>query len=177
MHTGLGATGDEPLDPVDWRFAKPGDPVRILGGGSGVLLALPDRRGRCKVQIGAARVLVPGERVGAAEAPSRARSKTPAARHISVESQPQPPGAPASSVDAGRCDLRGLRVDEALDRLVYALDRAASAGRHRLVIVHGLGSGALRDAVRRHLAESPYATRFAPGAPEEGGDGVTTAEL
>jgi DNA mismatch repair protein MutS2 len=175
--TGLGAADDEPLDPIDWRFAKPGDPVRVLGGGSGALLALPDRRGRCKVQIGAARVLVPVQRVGAAEAPSRTRPQTPSARHISVEPQPSPPGASAGSDDPGRCDLRGLRVDEALDRLLYALDRAASAGQHRLLIVHGLGSGALRDAVRRHLAESPYATRFAPGAPEEGGDGVSIAEL
>ena len=62
-------------------------------------------------------------------------------------------------------------------RLVYALDRAASSGRSRLVIVHGLGSGALRDAVREYLAGSPYAIRFVAGAPDEGGDGVTTAEL
>jgi DNA mismatch repair protein MutS2 len=115
--------------------------------------------------------------VGAAEPPDRPGPGAAAAARVSVEPAAATPGPDAGSDDAGRCDLRGLRVDEALDRLVYALDRATSAGRRRLVIVHGLGSGALRDAVRRHLAESPYATRFAPGAPEEGGDGVTTAEL
>jgi DNA mismatch repair protein MutS2 len=76
-----------------------------------------------------------------------------------------------------RCDLRGLRVEEAIERLVYALDRAAAAGRRSLVIVHGVGTGALRDAVRRHLAESPYVAAFEPGSPTGGGDGATTARL
>ncbi len=53
----------------------------------------------------------------------------------------------------------------------------ASDPSRALVIVHGLGSGALRDAARRYLAESPYTRRFVPGAPDEGGDGVTIAHL
>jgi len=76
-----------------------------------------------------------------------------------------------------RCDLRGLRVDEAEDRLLEALDRAARAGVGGLSIVHGLGTGALRDAVRRYLRESPYVSEFAAAAPDEGGDGVTIAKL
>jgi DNA mismatch repair protein MutS2 len=79
--------------------------------------------------------------------------------------------------DAGRLDLRGLRVDEALDRLTYALDRAASAERAELVIVHGLGTGALRKAVRAHLSESPYVLRHSPAPPDRGGDGATLAVL
>jgi DNA mismatch repair protein MutS2 len=74
--------------------------------------------------------------------------------------------------DAGRCDLRGLRVDEALDRLLAALDRAAAGDRTRILIVHGLGTGALRRAVHEYLAASPYVTRFTPE-----GDGATFAEL
>ena len=70
-----------------------------------------------------------------------------------------------------------MRVDEALDRAVFALDRAASAGRNRLILIHGVGTGALRDAFREYLAEAPYVERFAPGEPSEGGDGVTIAIL
>ena len=70
-----------------------------------------------------------------------------------------------------------MRVDEALDHIASALDLAASTGKIRIVILHGRGTGALRQAVRRYLADSPYVTRFAPGAPYEGGDGVTIAEL
>jgi DNA mismatch repair protein MutS2 len=76
-----------------------------------------------------------------------------------------------------RCDVRGLRVDEGLERMIVALDRAAVAGRRRLLIVHGLGTGALRDAVRAQLRDSPYVTSFARGEPQEGGDGVTIAVL
>jgi len=75
------------------------------------------------------------------------------------------------------CDLRGLRVEDALDRLVLSLDRAAVAGQRRLVVWHGLGSGALRDAVRGHLAHSPYVVSFARGDPTQGGDGITIVQL
>ncbi len=177
--SGLTSPGDDALDPVDWRFAKAGDPVRIQGGGTGVLVALPDRRGRCKVQIGSARVLVSVKRVGAVEAvgAAEATGRRPRSNPPRLAMKCEPPVSEDEPLGTGRCDLRGLRVDEALDRLVYALDRALSTGQHKLVIVHGLGTGALRDATRRYLADSPYTHRFVPGAPDEGGDGVTIAHL
>jgi DNA mismatch repair protein MutS2 len=76
-----------------------------------------------------------------------------------------------------RCDLRGLRVEAALERVEDVLDRAASAGHPSVLFVHGLGTGALRDAVRAHLARSPYVADFAPDHPEAGGDGATLARL
>jgi DNA mismatch repair protein MutS2 len=45
------------------------------------------------------------------------------------------------------------------------------------MIVHGLGTGALRKAIREHLRDSPYVTRFESADPREGGDGVTVALL
>jgi DNA mismatch repair protein MutS2 len=158
---------------VDWKRARPGDAVELEGGRAAVLLALPDRRGRVSVGLGSARILVPMERVGApapgaAEPPrERGRVRTPA----------EATDEPADTSGSGRCDLRGLRVDEALDRLVEALDRAASAGRGEIVVIHGIGTGALRRAVREHLARSAYVERFQPGSPDEGGEGVTTAYL
>jgi DNA mismatch repair protein MutS2 len=113
------------------------------------------------------------ERVGAAPAQKTALTK-PAQTHVR---RPSPPAGEEAGAGPSRCDLRGLRVDEALDRLDEALDRAASAGRAHLVVIHGIGTGALRRAVREHLAESPYASRFLPGAPEEGGEGVTIVDL
>jgi DNA mismatch repair protein MutS2 len=114
------------------------------------------------------------ERVGAAEAPG----PEPKPRRVSVTSQPAAgPEGDTTPAASERCDLRGLRVDEALHRLVEALDAAACAGRGQLVVIHGIGTGTLRRAVREHLAESPYGARFLPGAPEEGGEGFTTAYL
>jgi DNA mismatch repair protein MutS2 len=155
-----------PGAPMDWQRARPGDAVVVAGAGPATLDALPDKRGRAAVRVGSARMQVPAERVRAAAPGESARPK-PA---------PAPPPPPAAGGTA-RCDLRGLRVDEALDRVTEALDRAAGEGRDRLEIVHGHGTGALRDAVREHLRASPYGVGFAPGTAEEGGDGVTVVTL
>jgi DNA mismatch repair protein MutS2 len=174
---GIAASADAPADPVDWQRAHAGDPVQVVGAGRGVLEALPDRRGRVAVRIGSARLLVPRERVNAAPAsedggPARKRAR------ISLEAAaPEIGGGSPPAIRAGRCDLRGLRVDEAEDRLIETLDSAAGAGRSSLVIVHGLGTGALRNAVRHHLRESRYVAEFEAAPPDEGGDGVTIAKL
>jgi DNA mismatch repair protein MutS2 len=170
---GLSEAPGPPLAPLDWRHARVGDAVAIRGGGEGRLLALPDQRGRVTVGVGSARLLVPMERVGAPQAAAARATARPAALH------PETLARLADAPDAGaqRCDLRGLRVDEALDRLAEALDRAAAAGAESLTVIHGIGTGALRDAVRRHLSESAWVARFAPGERAEGGEGVTLARL
>ncbi len=161
---------------VDWRSARPGDTLSLRDGGSGVLVALPDRRGRAVVQVGSARVVVPADRLRAAAAPKAPDPRRRGAPQVSVQRETgadaEGDGAPSET-----CDLRGLRVDVALERVVEALDRAAAAGRQRIAFIHGRGSGALRRAVQAHLAESPYVDRFEPGDPEGGGDGLTWAEL
>ncbi len=175
QEAGVEASEGPNLAPVDWQRARAGDPLQVQGGGPAVLLALPDHRGRVAVRVGSARVLLPMERVGAAEEtpPVRPRGRVTVTRAGPAPSDDEAPGGD----DAGRCDLRGLRVDEALDRLTHALDRAAAAGRERLTVVHGIGTGALRDAVRRHLADSVYVARFSAGTAGEGGEGVTRVVL
>jgi DNA mismatch repair protein MutS2 len=173
-------------NPVNWRDVKPGDVVRVRGGGDAVLVALPDRRGRVSVQVGAARLLVPMDRLAAAN-----RSPTQDAAHeavgarrvparVAVELR-APDGGFAEETALGEgfagCDLRGLRLEEALGRLVVSLDRAAVTGQRSLLVLHGLGSGVLRDAVRAHLTNSPYVASFARGDPQQGGDGVTVVQL
>ena len=164
----------EPRPKVDWRKAHAGDTVRIEGGSDAVLLALPDRRGRVAIQKGSARVVVSAERVIELQHSSQ--------KVVSSRTTRTP--TPAVRVDAGdngdstsRCDLRGLRVDEALDVLDEFLDRAISADRRSLVVVHGIGTGALRSAVREHLQGSRYVASFENADPAEGGDGATVARL
>jgi len=165
--------------PIDWRAARAGDRVLVSGGGVGVLLSLPDRRGRAAVQVGASRLVVAAERIG--RAPEETASERDRVRRVSIEA-PAAGGAADGRLDAAagttaRLDLRGLRVEEALARVAAALDRAALEHRARLAIVHGLGSGALRDAVRKHLGTSPYVTSFAAASPDAGGDGVTEVAI
>jgi len=74
---------------------------------------------------------------------------------------------------ASSLDLRGARVDEALDALGRYLDDAALAGLDRVAIIHGLGTGALRDAVRSQAAGHPLVKDLRAGERGEGGDGAT----
>jgi DNA mismatch repair protein MutS2 len=74
-------------------------------------------------------------------------------------------------------DVRGARVDETIELLESYLDRAATAGAGRVTIIHGHGSGALRDAIRGVLAKHPLVRDWRPGDKGEGGDGATVVML
>ena len=78
---------------------------------------------------------------------------------------------------ASSLDLRGARVDEALDALGRYLDDASLAGLEQVLIIHGLGTGALRDAVRAQAATHPLVRSFRAGERGEGGDGATIVKL
>ena len=72
---------------------------------------------------------------------------------------------------------RGMRRDEALERLEQYLEDASLTGLAQARIVHGKGTGAIRQAVRETLRRSPHVTRFAPEPDPSGGDGATQVWL
>jgi DNA mismatch repair protein MutS2 len=74
-------------------------------------------------------------------------------------------------------DLRGARVEEALAALGRYLEDASLAGLARVTVIHGLGTGALRDAVRSDAAAHPLVKSARAGDRGEGGDGVTVVEV
>jgi DNA mismatch repair protein MutS2 len=78
---------------------------------------------------------------------------------------------------ASSLDIRGARVDEALDALTRYLDDAGLAGLNKVLIIHGMGTGALRDAVRAEASSHPLVRSLRPGERGEGGDGATIIEL
>jgi DNA mismatch repair protein MutS2 len=78
---------------------------------------------------------------------------------------------------ASSLDLRGARVDEALEALDHYLQDASLAGLGRVLIIHGHGTGALRDAVRSTAAGHPLVGDVRPGERGEGGDGATVVSL
>jgi len=89
------------------------------------------------------------------------------------------PSAPRRTVRAvpSSLDLRGARVEEALALLEQYLDDAARANAGRVTVIHGHGSGAMRDAVRRTLGGHPLVRAWRPGERGEGGDGATVVSL
>ena len=78
---------------------------------------------------------------------------------------------------ASSLDLRGARVEEALEALERYLDDAGLAGLGSVTIIHGLGTGALRDAVRTAASDHPLVRSARPGERGEGGDGATIVTL
>ncbi|NOZ72164.1 MAG: endonuclease MutS2, partial [Chloroflexi bacterium] len=72
-------------------------------------------------------------------------------------------------------DLRGLRVDEALEKLDDYIDAAYLAELPWVRIIHGKGTGALRQVVRDFLRKHPVIAKFRSGEQGEGGEGVTLA--
>ncbi|HEY6088542.1 MAG TPA: endonuclease MutS2 [Gemmatimonadaceae bacterium] len=74
-------------------------------------------------------------------------------------------------------DLRGLRVGEVEDIVMHAVDAAIRADLKTLRIIHGKGTGALRERVTEMLRKESRVTNFRLGAWNEGGAGVTIVEL
>ena len=78
---------------------------------------------------------------------------------------------------ASSLDLRGARVDEALEALNRYLDDAGLAGLDSVIVIHGMGTGAVRDAVRSTASDHPLVKSIRPGQRGEGGDGATIVEF
>jgi DNA mismatch repair protein MutS2 len=82
-------------------------------------------------------------------------------------------------------DIRGLRVDEALETLIAYIDDALMVNAEIVSILHGTGTGALKQVVRDYLAERQRSMRrlktgdisFHDGDPDRGGAGITVVEL
>ena len=74
-------------------------------------------------------------------------------------------------------DLRGMMSEDALDKLETYLDKATMAGMPFVRIIHGKGTGKLRQEVRAVLKNHPHVTSFEEGGEKEGGEGVTVAKM
>ncbi len=141
-----------------------GDTVFIVGlGTTGRVTALEGDS--AEVQVGAF-----GVRVQRSDLERRApRPSPPPEPPVSL-----PPPRPSPGLEL---DLRGRRVEEALLELDRYLDDAFLAGLPWVRIIHGKGTGALRQAVRRRLREHPLVRSYRAGEQGEGGTGVTIAYL
>jgi len=170
--------------PRERRPWRAGDRVRSRSGGWEGRVAAVGRGGRrLTVEAGGLRVSVAADDLEPAAGtapPSPAPAAAPGGR--GQEGGEPPSGiaslrlARARSV-ASSLDLRGARVEEALDALSRYLDDASLAGLEQVTVIHGLGTGALRDAVRELAGSHPLARGFRAGERGEGGDGATVVRL
>nr|BBH90752.1 endonuclease MutS2 [Thermosporothrix sp. COM3] len=147
-----------------------GDTVRVLSFGQlAELVSLSADRSTAEVQMGAMRFRVDVNNI---ERLSKRQAKeervAPSIVLPSVEERPQVPM---------ELDMRGWRVEDALEELDAYLNNAVMAGMPFVRIIHGKGTGALRTAVRQHLSHHPLVKSYTPGSPAEGGDGVTVVKM
>ncbi|HXF61697.1 MAG TPA: endonuclease MutS2 [Caldilineaceae bacterium] len=133
---------------------------------SGEVLALYERTADADVQIGNFRLKLPLKRL---ELRQKAVRDEPPRVHIQAGAMHESPGI--------EFDMRGARVEEGLAQLERYLDNAYLARLPWVRIIHGKGTGALRDAVRNLLRQHPAVGEFRAGSDGEGGDGVTIAKL
>jgi DNA mismatch repair protein MutS2 len=141
-----------------------GDAVTLSTGAAGEVVEVRSDD-RVVVQVGAMRLVVTHRSLTRVDQP-----------------QPKPPVASPSG-DArlpeapSEIDLRGLRVDEAETVLAAAIDGAVLTEQPQLAIIHGMGTGALREAVRRQLAADRRVAHYEFAPRQQGGTGVTIAVL
>jgi DNA mismatch repair protein MutS2 len=138
-------------------------------GRAGRIAAISGRTGRITLEADGARLVLPGADVEVVDEPSAG----PPARDEAAEELRRRAAAELGP----SLDLRGERVEAALERLAAYLDQALLAGVDQVVIIHGAGTGALRSAIRDFLADHPRVRSQRRGRREEGGDGATIAEL
>ena len=134
-------------------------------------------RGQVRVLAGALKLVVAVEDL---EHPSAGPSRRSRQRQVRRPSPPAQPGTSRMVSDfspvrtsGNTLDLRGERVDDALDRVDAFLDSMLAQGEPAGFILHGHGTGKLKAAVRAHLEHSAYVDRFQPAGPEDGGDAFT----
>jgi len=153
-----------------------GDSVRVLSFGQNAeLVSLSADRSEAEVQMGALRFRVGVdniERLSKRKAASEERRSSYAERPqlIRTDIEEREP------VDL-QLDMRGWRVEDALSELDTYLNDAALSGVGSVRILHGKGTGALRQAVREQLLHHPLVKSFISAPPKEGGDGVTVVTL
>jgi len=144
-----------------------GSRVRIVTTGAvGTLLELRD--GRATVETSGLRLQV------------RADDLSPLGAEEPEAKQPKRQGGgwTAPEVHAStEVDLRGLRVDEVDSKLEAALGAALLSDLPSLRVIHGKGTGAVRNRVLELLASYPGVRSYRPGEPGEGGTGVTVVEF
>lgn len=153
------------VDEVDAAaVVKPGQRVRLGAGGTGTVLEVR-HDAKAVVALGSVKLVVPvADLTPVAGGGPSVRPKSPLADF-------EPAAAPFE------IDLRGMRGDEAVTVTTAALDAAILSENPYLRIIHGMGTGVVRDRVRQVLGSDRRVAKFEFAPRNQGGTGVTIVEF
>ncbi|MBR2305284.1 MAG: endonuclease MutS2, partial [Ruminococcus sp.] len=159
------------------RPLKKGDKVILADNGRrGILTSVPDASGSCFVQIGIMRTKVDASKLRLIEeeeqkpVKQQKKSKGGAVTKNGVESR-------MTRKLSTELDIRGYAADEGVHEVDQFISDAIMSGVSMLTIIHGRGTGVLKNAVRNHLKRHRSVKSYRPGVYGEGEDGVTIVEL
>lgn len=158
--------------PAEMKALQPGDVVKLDGEGTpGRILKIEGKK--AEVAFGVLKTTVQLDRLK----PTSAQIRTGAEKSTYIST---------ATTDASRerqlnfkpeIDLRGMRADEAVQAVTYFLDDAIQFGTSRVRILHGTGTGALRQSIRAYLSTHPGVEAYADEDVRFGGAGITVVRL
>lgn len=155
------------------RALKLNDKVRLMDiDKTGTLVSIPDNSGSCFVMVGIIRT-----KTNVSNLRLEDEKKTPAQKTVqkgSVSRQVQSNATRKSSLEL---DIRGMTADEGIMELDGFIDSCIMGGLKIITVIHGKGTGVLREAVHRYLKSCKYVKSYRLGVYGEGEAGVTVVEL
>lgn len=160
----------EQYHELDWEKVSIGDTVMIKDLNQPVeVLSLPDKGGNLYIKMGMIKTKVKKDRL--------AVYNPELAKKVTLPNYTKESFTLKKYDISNTLDLRGERVEEALDDLENYLDKASLANLTPVYIIHGHGTGALKSAVRDFVSTSPYVGKYRVGEDAEGGDGVCVIDI
>ena len=167
-----GAASRQPVESyVPLKDAQVGQEVVIAElNQAAVVMARPDKDGMVEVRAGILKTKVPLSGLKAPDKLAKPKEKPVRRSHTRVQ------------LDHDRkasmeLNLLGYTVEEAIGEVDRFLDGALMRGQHTVYIIHGMGTGALRAGIQKHLRTHRQVKSFRLGGYGEGGAGVTVVEL
>ena len=161
---------------------KPGDTVRIKGLTSvGEIESINGNQ--ATVIFGGMRTKMRADRLERAEKPTTTLSKTEERNNNIAGSYGMVSKDTREVIDNRKLnfrqdlDVRGMRGDEAINAVTYFIDDAILVGMSRVRILHGTGTGVLRQLIRQYLATVPNVTHYRDEHVQFGGAGITVVDL
>ena len=174
MRKGFNKDEDEVAEkytPINWETAKIGENVMVTDLNQEVtLLSLPDKNKNVLVQMGQLKTKIKINKLAVLNKSlikKDVKAKGIFKQNFSIEKRSM----------SQTLDLRGYRCEEALDELETYLDKASLVNLTPVYIIHGHGTGALKQVIRDYLMHSPYVAKFRAGENPEGGDGVSVVDI
>ncbi|MTJ35555.1 endonuclease MutS2 [Dolichospermum sp. UHCC 0260] len=159
-----------PPKPKPGFMPKVGDRVRIPKlGQTAEVLTIPDADGNFAIRFGIMKMTVQLQDIESLDG----QKPEPIVKTKPAPAVVTPPPAPAIRTSQNTVDLRGKRVADG----EYILDKAISEAAGPLWIIHGHGTGKLKQGVHAFLQQHPRITHYEPAAQADGGSGVTIAHI